>query len=109
MNFIKAILKESIQIIFSLIFLIFGIGYIWSLWLFGNNVQLDYLLENHVLATIGVPLAIMASATIVAIFELQSGSIKFQIFDVKYEGAAGQIIMWVICFFAIVSGLKILW
>ncbi len=101
--------KFAIQIIFSLAFFIFAGAYLFSLWQFRNNIELNNILEKHILVTIGIPLAIMTFATIVAIFEVQSGSVEFQIFDIKYKGAAGQIIMWVIVFLVIVAALKILW
>lgn len=101
--------KFAIQIIFGSVFFLFAGAYLFSLWQFRNSSELNNILEQHILVTIGIPLAIMTSATIVAIFELQSGSIEFQIFDIRYKGAASQIIMWVIVFLVIVAALKILW
>lgn len=102
-------LKRIIQILFSLTVLLFSVGYLYQLWIFGISGQFDEILRQHFLATVGLPLSAMASASLVSIFEIQSGPIEFAGFGLKFSGSAGQIIMWVICFLAIVSALKILW
>jgi hypothetical protein len=45
----------------------------------------------------------------VLFLEAKSGRIEFEGFGFKFRGASGEIILWVICFFAIVTAIKLLW
>jgi hypothetical protein len=47
--------------------------------------------------------------TVVALFRTTEGKIKFEAFWLKFEGASGPIVMWILCFLAIVAGIKTLW
>jgi hypothetical protein len=64
---------------------------------------------NHFPVTVGLPLAALFSFVIVALFRTTEGKIKFQFVGFKFEGASGPIIMWAICFLAIVAGISALW
>jgi hypothetical protein len=63
----------------------------------------------HFPATIGLPCAAAASFTIVSLFRTTEGKITFQALGFKFEGASGPIIMWVLCFLAITTAIRILW
>jgi len=65
--------------------------------------------QNHFAAVVGLPMAAMASLFIVLILEYVSGKIEFEILGLKFKGAAGQIIFWIICFLSIVLSIKLLW
>jgi hypothetical protein len=57
----------------------------------------------------GIPIAAIIAFLIVAIFESTAGNIKFEVATVKFEGAAGPIIMWVFCFMSTTISIKLLW
>jgi hypothetical protein len=46
---------------------------------------------------------------IVLYLEAKSGLIEFEGFGFKFRGASGEIILWVICFLAIMAAIKALW
>lgn len=98
-----------IQLFLASVILLLTIGYLYLIWEFGTKGNFDRILEEHFLATVGLPLAGVTAASIVAIFEFQSGLVKFEGMGFKFSGASGQIILWIFCFLAIVGALKSLW
>jgi hypothetical protein len=65
--------------------------------------------QKHFAAVVGLPMAAIASLFIVLVLEYVSGKIEFEILGLKFKGAAGQIIFWILCFLSIVSSIKLLW
>jgi hypothetical protein len=65
--------------------------------------------QKHFPVVVGLPMAAITSLFIVLVLEYVSGKIEFEIPGVKFKGAAGQIIFWIICFLTIVSSIKLLW
>ena len=64
---------------------------------------------DHFTATIGLPMAAAAAFLIVTFFRTVEGPIKLEALHVKFEGASGPILMWILCFGAIAGALKALW
>lgn len=98
-----------IPLVVALTICIFTLGYLWQIWLFGIQGIFDLILQKHFVATVGLPMAALAAASIVTIFDWQSNSIYFEGLGFKFSGASGRIILWIFCFLAIVISLKILW
>lgn len=67
------------------------------------------LFKEHSAAVLGLPLAAIAALALVLVLETKSGRIEFEGLGFKFRGASGEVIMWVICFLAIVSSIKLLW
>jgi hypothetical protein len=91
---------------------IFGITVLILLWLLVTewyNASLRQFVVDHFPATIGIPAAYIFAFLIVAIFESTAGNIKFEAATIKFEGAAGPIVMWVFCFLAITASIRFLW
>ena len=65
--------------------------------------------RTHPGAVLDLPLATLAAICIVLFLEAKSGLIEFEGFGFKFRGASGEIILWVICFLAIVAVIKALW
>ncbi len=63
----------------------------------------------HSAAVLGLPSGALAALCIVLFLEAKSGRIEFEGFGFKFRGASGEIILWVICFLAIVTSIKLLW
>jgi hypothetical protein len=65
---------------------------------------------QHFPVVIGLPLAALAAIFVVLVFKVVSGGkISVSMLGLKFEGAAGPVIMWVICFLAIVLAFNTLW
>ena len=65
---------------------------------------------RHFLVVVGLPLAALASIFVVLLFRVVAGGqISVSLLGLKFEGASGPVIMWVICFLAIVLAFNTLW
>jgi hypothetical protein len=60
-------------------------------------------------ATLAVPLSAVAAFCIVTLLRVTTGPIEVEAQGIKFSGASGPIIFWILCFIVIVFGVKILW
>ena len=65
--------------------------------------------RSHPSAVLGLPTGALAALCIVLFLEFKTGPIEFEALGLKFRGAAGEIVLWVVCFLAIVAAIKILW
>ncbi|MEO0699829.1 MAG: hypothetical protein AAFY81_08955, partial [Pseudomonadota bacterium] len=74
-----------------------------------NNPNWSKVIFDHFAATIGLPMAAAAAFLVVSFFKTVDGPIKIEVLGLKFEGASGPILMWVIVFGAITGGIAVLW
>ncbi|MBB5213321.1 hypothetical protein [Microbulbifer hydrolyticus] len=89
-----------------------SIGAVFVLIFIGSSltdVRFNEILYEHLAAAIGVPLSALTALALVMALENVAGNIELETFGLKFKGASGPIIMWVICFLALVAGIKALW
>jgi len=67
------------------------------------------IVKDHFSAVVGLPVAALVAAFIVVGLRHSEGPIKFEGFGMKFEGASGQVILWVITFLSISAAIKLLW
>lgn len=68
------------------------------------------VLNDHYAATIGVPLsAITAFCVVTLLHVISKGDIEFSFLGFTLKGAAGPVILWIMCFLAVVLGFELLW
>ncbi|QKE62481.1 hypothetical protein HNE05_03605 [Aquipseudomonas campi] len=94
------------------IFAAICIGAIYLFWLFWSlkhDAAFIQILYEHLAAVIGIPGAIITAFVLVSALEQVSGPIEFEGLGFKFKGASGPIVLWVLVFLAIISGIKILW
>lgn len=65
--------------------------------------------NNHFAATIGIPLSALAAFCVVILLRATTGPIEVDSKVIKFHGASGPIIFWILCFIAIVWGVHVLW
>jgi hypothetical protein len=65
--------------------------------------------RKHVAATIGLPAASVAALLVVLLLEWNAGPIEYEGLGFRFRGASGPIVLWVLCFLAIVAGIRLLW
>jgi hypothetical protein len=70
---------------------------------------LTAILQRHYAALVGTPMSAMTAFCVVSILKATSGPIELDAFGVKFRGASGPIILWAICFLAVVSAFHLLW
>lgn len=91
--------------------LIIGCVSFWLIFVMARERRDFYAISvQHFPVVIGLPLAALAAIFIVLVFKVvSSGNISVSLLGLKFEGAAGPAIMWVICFLAIVLAFNTLW
>jgi hypothetical protein len=53
--------------------------------------------------------AIIGAFIVVALFRQAEGAVEFEAVGVKFKGAAGQFVLWLVCFLAIAAAIALLW
>jgi hypothetical protein len=95
---------------FSLaIFVLIVLVLVWLLATEWYNASLRQFTVDHFPATVGIPVAAVFAFVVVALFESTAGNVKFEAAFLKFDGAAGPIIMWILCFLSIIWAIKLLW
>ena|ERR1700690_2979083 len=109
-EFVPNSIIQGLGLWFGLLAAIFvGFIFLWGTWSNFHNPDLGKICFTHFAATIGLPFIALTSLFIVMIFKSTAGAIEFDCFGLKFKGASGPIIFWVICFLAITLAVKTLW
>ena len=95
---------------------------LWSFFFFGflivSTIWPETIKESWFLelvrkrpgGTVGIAIAALSAFTIVWVLDIFSTEpIKIELWVLKFEGAAGPVILWILCFLAIVYGADVLW
>jgi hypothetical protein len=83
-------------------FIIYGFFFI-SVWCFFSPQCVQFeLVSKHYIIIIGMPVSAMAAGAMVTLLRSVDGPIKFKFIGFEFEGAAGQIVMFVLVFLAFV-------
>ena len=67
------------------------------------------MVQQHPASTIGIGISAVSAFFIVAVLELTTGSVQFEALTFKFQGAAAQVVLWVLCFLAMVFATWLLW
>ena len=99
--------KDTKTVIVSLVVVLWVIYFCLLIGAFTLDTRLKPLFESHMGSGIAVPLAGLSSFLLVTILEISSGPIRFEGLGFKFSGAAGPVIFWVVCFLAIIAGIRL--
>ena len=64
---------------------------------------------EHYAATVALPLCALFPLCLVLVLRYTAGPIEFEGMGLKFKGASGPLVMWLLCFLAMVSAVKLLW
>jgi hypothetical protein len=67
------------------------------------------MVQEHFPAIVGLPFAALAALCLVMLLELCSGPIRMKGLGFEFEGAGGPLVLWLFCFLAIASAIKLVW
>ena len=67
------------------------------------------VLRDHFRAVAGLPMAAVAALFIVLVLRATSGPIELEALWLKFKGASGPIILWLLCFLGIAHAIESLW
>jgi hypothetical protein len=84
-----------------------GLGAIWSVSVGPQPVQKLFI--DHFRAVVGLPGAAVAALFINMLLEQTHGQIEFEGLGFKFRGASGPVVLWVLCYLAIVASIRLVW
>jgi hypothetical protein len=64
---------------------------------------------THFPGAVGLPLSAMLALALVLVLQQVAGDIELKAFGIEFKGAAGPILMWILCFMAAATGLKMVY
>ena len=74
-----------------------------------NSSEVFKIVLTHYAATMGIPCAGLAALCLVVFLKTTNGPIEFEVLGMKFRGASGPIIMWILCILAMVAAIHLLW
>jgi hypothetical protein len=86
-----------------------GLGLFWAVNSERVSPEVRTLFIEHFSAIVGLPGAASAALFIVMLLEQTHGPIEFEAAGFKFRGASGPVVLWVFCYLAIVTSIKLLW
>ncbi len=69
---------------------------------------LNVIVKNYA-AVIGVPCSALAALAVVLILRSSQGPLEFKGLGCEFRGASAPVLMWILCFLAIVGAVNLLW
>lgn len=108
---ISEIARRRIAILAIVGGMIFGSSYLLYViyWSWKNDTWMTEVIKTHFAATVGAPLSAFASLLLVLLLRYAVGPIEIKGLGFEFKGAAGPVVLWIFCFLAMVSGIKMLW
>lgn len=73
-----------------------------------DRVLTDLVVGNFP-AIIGLPFAFVAAFIVVSLFRQNEQPLEVEGLGFKLKGAAGEVVLWVLCFMVIVGAIRLLW
>lgn len=67
------------------------------------------VIKNHFAATVGIGISAISAFCLVALLEVTTGRIELEGFGFKFKGAAGPVVLWAMCFLAMIGAVRLLW
>jgi hypothetical protein len=105
----EVILKKSVTpVVLGIICFIIYLAFIASSF-YWTGGWINSLFQDHYVFFVGLPFSGFLAYFIVGTLENVRGNIEFEAFGIKFKGASGPIIMWVIVYMSIVLSIKMVW
>jgi hypothetical protein len=68
------------------------------------------MLQEHPSGTLGIAISAISAFSVVAVLDVLSRDpIEIKVVGFELKGAAGPVVLWVVCFLALVVGTEVLW
>lgn len=100
--------KSITPVVLGLICFIIYLAFLTSSW-FWEGGWVNQLFFEHYVFFVGLPFAGFLAYFIVGTLEHVRGQIELEALGIKFKGASGPIIMWVIVYMALVLSIKMVW
>ena len=75
-----------------------------------SKETLQTIAKEHFPAIVGVPISMISCFFLVVLLGATAGPMEFKTpFGFEFKGAAGPVVLWVLCFLATVCSINVLW
>ena len=103
--------RDAVALLALACLVIVGIGFLVAIASFAalKTGELSKIMLAHFPAIVGLPFAALLALVIVLFLESRSGNLEFEAIGLKFRGASGPIVLWVLAFLAIVLAVRSLW
>ena len=101
--------RNTINICIAVVGLMLVAVCIAAAWFNRDDRVLSDLVVRNFPAIIGLPFAFLAAFIVVALFRQTDGEIEFTAIGIHLKGAAGPIVLWIVCFLSISDSISLLW
>jgi hypothetical protein len=82
---------------------------VFALWLNRFDPVVTEVVLRNFPTIVGLPFAFIASFIVVALFRQANSPMEFKGLGLQFQGASGEVILWLLCFVAIASMIKWFW
>ena len=93
----------------GLVALVFYVVFLYLVTFYWESGWILPLFRTHYAFFVGLPFAGLLAHFLVGTMENTRGKIELELLGLKFKGASGPIIMWVLVFLAIVLGIRLIW
>jgi len=101
--------KKWVKISMVVIGIFFFLYLFYQQWYGGLDSRLFDKIVEHYAVFLTVPCAGFAALILVVCLDQAYGTVNFSIFELRFEGASGQIILWILVYLSIILSIKLLW
>jgi hypothetical protein len=101
--------RRAINLGIAIVALLATATLIGAVWYNRFDPLLTELVARNFAAIVGLPFAFIAAFVVVALFRQGETPLQFEGFGLKLKGAAGEIVLWILCFVAISGMIALLW
>ena len=102
---------KALKLVLLLACLVAPSAYVSSLSQGSGPVYEDYwaFVKNNYIVFFGMPYAAALAYLLISFVEGTRGRVEFELLGMKFKGASGPLVFWILIFLAILLGFKLLW
>jgi len=67
------------------------------------------IIKGHYVFFVGVPFSAIIAYVLVSVLEQTRGRIEFEVLPLRFKGASGPIVFWVLVFLALIVAIRMTW
>jgi len=86
-----------------------GFGILYAEWNLIATGEYMSLIKHHYAFMIEIPSSAAAAVFVVLLMKYVAGNVQMKIPGICFKGAAGTIVFWIMCFWAFILAIKVLW
>src|SRR5262245_34142699 len=101
--------RKILNLCLALVGIIATAVFVKLFWSYRFDPVATALVVKNFAAIVGLPFAFVAAFIVIALFRQSETPLEFEGFGFKLKGAAGEIVLWAVCFLAITGSIALLW